>query len=74
MVHCPVNHRSVLGGGRAPWQKRRAFTVVCLHSNKWDLSGFCTTGQFCLKGEKEMGLSQKCNQATIVSEASLCAS
>lgn len=53
MVRCPVNHRSVRNGGRAPWKKRRAFIVVCLCSNKWELSRFYTTEHFFFLKKKK---------------------
>lgn len=71
VVQCPVNNRSGRGIGRMPWQRRRAFTAVCLHSHEWDLLGF-PTRHFIFKGKKETGFSQKCNQATIVSEVCVC--
>lgn len=49
MVHCPMNHRSGHGGGREPWQRRIAFTVVCLCSHGWDLLGLQTTQCFHFK-------------------------
>lgn len=45
--------------------------MVCLRSREWDLLGF-PTEYFIFKGKKEIGFSQKRNQATIVSEVCVC--